>query len=66
MQLIFFCSRHAITLEVPRMVTTRRFDFPISKTKWMKNLLLAAKVVTVKQDYKTLKVLYIYLTLKTL
>ena len=48
------------------MVTTRRFDFPISKTKWMKNLLLAAKVVTVKQDYKTLKVLYIYLTLKTL
>ena len=46
------------------MVRTQGLDFPISETKWMKNLLLAAKVVTVKQNYKTLKVLYINLTLK--
>ena len=46
MQPIFFCSRHARTFELPRIVRTQRFDLLISKTKWIKNLLFVAKVNT--------------------
>ena len=61
-----FCPRPIKALEVARMSRIQSLDLPISKRKLLRNLLLVAKVVTLKQNFKSLKVVHINLTLETL